>query len=185
MFLSHPRVKLSIVGSLRDREVPCSASDRQSSNFESCVWRTVTSHSSHHPQEVLLAQFSLYVHKGGLKPDSFHFYGPCKHDKYNKTMMLQCWASVEDGGPTIKHHCFNVSCLLVKYTYCREEPKGSVRLLFNSQITYRITWVWAKLSCWHCIYLYGGEVTGPSSTSQYQYCWITRQSLEGGAGGGV
>ena len=24
--------------------------------------------SSHHPQEVLLAQFSLYVHKGGLKP---------------------------------------------------------------------------------------------------------------------
>ena len=30
--------------------------------------------SSHHPQEVLLAQFSLYVHKSGLKPDSFHFY---------------------------------------------------------------------------------------------------------------
>ena len=22
----------------------------------------------------LLAQFSLYVHKGGLKPDSFHLY---------------------------------------------------------------------------------------------------------------
>ena len=45
------------------------ASDRQGSNFESCVWRTVSSQSSHHPQEVLLAQFSLYVHKGGLKPD--------------------------------------------------------------------------------------------------------------------
>ena len=60
MFLPHPRVKLSIVGSLRDREVACSASDRQGSNFESCVWRTVSSHSSHHPQEVLLAQFSLY-----------------------------------------------------------------------------------------------------------------------------
>ena len=28
---------------------------------------------SHHPQEVLLAQFSLYVHEDGLKPDSFHF----------------------------------------------------------------------------------------------------------------
>ena len=73
LFLPHPRVKVSIVGSLRDREVACSASDRQSSNFESCVWRTVSSQSSHHPQEVLLAQFSLYVHKGGLKPDSFHF----------------------------------------------------------------------------------------------------------------
>ena len=73
LFLPHPRVKVSIVGSLRDREVACSASDRQGPNFESCVWRTVSSQSSHHPQEVLLAQFSLYVHKGGLKPDSFHF----------------------------------------------------------------------------------------------------------------
>ena len=73
LFLPHPRVKVSIVGSLRDREVACSASDRQGSNFKSCVWRTVSSQSSHHPQEVLLAQFSLYVHKGGLKPDSFHF----------------------------------------------------------------------------------------------------------------
>ena len=74
MFLLHPRVAVSIVGSLRDREVACSALDRQGSNFESCVWRTVSSQSSHHPQEVLMAQFSLYVHKGGLKPDSFHFF---------------------------------------------------------------------------------------------------------------
>ena len=77
MFLPHPRVKVTIVGSLRDREVTCSASDRQGSNFEFCVWRTVSSQSSHHPQEVLLAQFSLYVHKGGLKPDSFHFFRIC------------------------------------------------------------------------------------------------------------
>ena len=69
MFLPHPRVKLSFVESFRDREVVCSAADHQGSNFESCVWRTVSSHSSHHSQEVLLAQFNLYVHKGGLKPD--------------------------------------------------------------------------------------------------------------------
>ena len=82
MFILHPRVKLSIVDSLRDREVACSASDRQGSNFESCVWRTV---SSHYPQEVLLAQFSLYVHKGGIKPDSFHiiFY-------YKRMICLKC-----------------------------------------------------------------------------------------------
>ena len=73
MFLPHPRVKVNIVGSLRDREVACSASDRKGSNFASCVWRTVSSQSSHHPMEVLPAQFSLYVRKGGLKPDSFHF----------------------------------------------------------------------------------------------------------------
>ena len=29
--------------------------------------------SYHHPQEGILAQFSLYVHKSGLKPDLFHF----------------------------------------------------------------------------------------------------------------
>ena len=34
LFLPHPRVKVSIVGSLRDREVACSVSDRQGSNFE-------------------------------------------------------------------------------------------------------------------------------------------------------
>ena len=52
-FLPHPLPKLSIVGSLRDREVACSASDLRGLNLESCVWRAVSFHSSHHPQEVL------------------------------------------------------------------------------------------------------------------------------------
>ena len=71
LFLLHPLVKFSIVGSLRDREVACSASDIQGLHFESCVWRAV---SSHHPQEAILSQFSLYVHKSGLKPVLFHFF---------------------------------------------------------------------------------------------------------------
>ena len=93
MFLPHPRVKVSIVGSLRDREVACSASDRQGSNFESCVWRTVSSQSSHHPQEVLLAQFSLYVHQGGLKPDSFHL-------NFTKPSIFQSLEAVCHGSET-------------------------------------------------------------------------------------
>ena len=48
-----------------DSEVACSASDRKGSNFEYCVCRAV---SSHYPPEVLLAQFSLHLHMGGLKP---------------------------------------------------------------------------------------------------------------------
>ena len=110
LFLPHPRVKVSIVGSLRDREVACSASDRQGSNFESCVWRTVSSQSSHLPQEVLQAQFSLYVHKGGLKPDSFHFFwsprkctAPNKHKTHTKHLY--------NGGPTylpLVQHCTNI-----------------------------------------------------------------------------
>ena len=35
---------------LHDRDVACSASDRWGSNFESCVWRAVSSHSSYYPQ---------------------------------------------------------------------------------------------------------------------------------------
>ena len=105
LFLPHPRVKVSIVGSLRDREVACSASDRQGSNFESCVWRTVSSQSSHHPQEALLAQFSLYVHKGDLKPDSFHFISfrqrqrqqnvaqCCVRSSHLLGAQIVCWAS--------------------------------------------------------------------------------------------
>ena len=73
MCLPHSLVKLSIVWSLRDRGVACSASDLQALNCELCVWRAGPSHSSQHHQEVLLAQFNLYMHKSGLKPDSFHF----------------------------------------------------------------------------------------------------------------
>ena len=53
------------MGGVCDREVGCLASDCQGSSFKSCVLRTVSSHSPHHPQEVLLAHFSLYVHKSG------------------------------------------------------------------------------------------------------------------------
>ena len=44
--------RFTIVGYLPDREVASSASDRQGLNFNSCVWRAVSSHSSHHPKEV-------------------------------------------------------------------------------------------------------------------------------------
>ena len=111
MFLLHPRVKLSIVGSLRDQEVACSASDRQGSNFESCVWRTVSSHSSRHPQEVFLAQFSLYVHKGGLKPDSFHLHLYCSNIGLHYPLA-------STGSPDMTHfpdrHIFDVGQALIQ-----------------------------------------------------------------------
>ena len=95
MFLPHPRVKLSIVGSLHDREVACSASDRP--KFEPCVWRTVSSHSSHQPQEVFLAQFSLYVHKSGLKLDSFYFLFNKKSLAWSTIRLHR--AAITDCGP--------------------------------------------------------------------------------------
>ena len=98
---SQSLLKLSIVESLRDREVACSASDPWDLNFKYCVWRAVSSHSSHHPREVLLPQFSLYVHKSGLKPDSFHFLDSREIEgiptlssivffRRNPSVLLQC-----------------------------------------------------------------------------------------------
>ena len=104
MFLPHPRVKVSIVGSLHDREVACSASDRQGSNFKSCVWRTVSSQSSHHPQEVLRAQFSLYVHKSGLKPNSFHFISHCTQMHGNRFDILKGENKVNNSGIREPHN---------------------------------------------------------------------------------
>ena len=120
MFLPHPRVKVSIAGSLRDREVACSASDRQGSNFKSCVWRTVSSQSSHHPQEVLLAQFSLYVHKGGLKPDSFHFCFCYLVENYLLYPMMQPSEEVSSSSKsmlyvTFRHkRSFKSHCITIK-----------------------------------------------------------------------
>ena len=84
-------VVLSIVGSLCDREVACSASDLQGMNFESCVLRAVSSQASHYPQEVPLAQFSLYVHKSDLKSDSFHYISmiSCAHMRPITNNMVQ------------------------------------------------------------------------------------------------
>ena len=112
LFLPHPRVKVSIVGSLRDREVACSASDRQGSNFESCVWRTVSSQSSHHPQEVLLAQFSLYVHKGGLKPDSFHFCQASLRVRGCQLIFLVCVMRLS------YFHCLHLTVLQLLVLLC-------------------------------------------------------------------
>ena len=61
MFLLYPLVKRSIVGSFCEQEVTFF-------------------------NEVLLAQFSLYVHKSGLKPDSFHCL--YKHRHISKYVCL-------------------------------------------------------------------------------------------------
>ena len=75
------------VGSLRDREVVCSASKRQGSIFEICVWRAV---SSHNPQEVLLAKFSLHVHESGPKHHSFQLiYQTGVGDRFIIYLVLQ------------------------------------------------------------------------------------------------
>ena len=133
MFLPHPRVKVSIVGSLRDREVAYSASDRQGSSFEYCVWRTVSSQSSHHPQEVLLAQFSLYVHKGGLKPDSFHFI---------YTYYSLCHFSCIKSSFAMPFFLYHIFFLIFQGVICRRNHVVEARFLcyWHTHITIRGSW---------------------------------------------
>ena len=75
-------------------------SDLQGLNPESCVWRTLSSHSSHHPQEVHLAQFSLYVHKSCLKSDSCHFICQPASKLYQRK-VVQCWLTWPSIKPTL------------------------------------------------------------------------------------
>ena len=61
----------SVVEYICDREVAYTVPVRQGANFDSCVWMAVPCDSSHHPQEFLPVQFSLYKRKGGLEHHSF------------------------------------------------------------------------------------------------------------------
>ena len=86
IFLPHSLKKLSIVGSIRDREVSCSTSDLEGLNIESCVWRAVSFHSSHHPQEVFLVQFSLYLHSSTF--NSIYYGRNVSHSKLQSSYIL-------------------------------------------------------------------------------------------------
>ena len=82
---------------------PSRFKDRLGSNLESCVWRAVSSNSSHHPQEVLLVQFSPYVHRGGLIPPwilhSLHWYiyrlSPDYHSNLGGVLNWLPWLPLE------------------------------------------------------------------------------------------
>ena len=112
--------------SIRDREVACSASDRQGSNFASCVWRTVSSHSSHHPPEVLLTQFSLCLHKRGIKLHSFHFHVPRHHGRPRWLIpfrrVSRIWVRIPALGPNHSQSAYLSSWLYFMQTFLIIHP---------------------------------------------------------------
>ena len=73
MFLLHPLVKLRIVGG--PPWPRGSVLGLRHPGFEFRVLECpVSSYSSYYLQEIILAQFSLYVNKSGRKPDLFHLF---------------------------------------------------------------------------------------------------------------
>ena len=74
------------------------------------------------------------MHKGGLKPYSFHFsicphlhwnlfsrrHGICvngvsiQQTRYVEPMLVQCWAGIGDAGSTLSQHWLDISCLAVR-----------------------------------------------------------------------
>ena len=93
---------------LRDREVVCSTSASDGSNLQSCMWRSVwvSSDSSHHPQDVILAQFGLY---------------PSKHKNMCIT-FVQRRPNVFAVGPTLYKCYTNALCSLICVHKCRLNP---------------------------------------------------------------
>ena len=129
MFLPHPLVKLSIVGSLRDREVGCSASDLQGLNFEFCVWRAVSSHSFHHPQEVLLAQCAQKWPKASFISlflllwfivSIQHIQVPCTHTRI-EAIAFASWLVLRGA----ERHVLLLRCL--DYKFFSKKDAGSER----------------------------------------------------------
>ena len=90
MFLPHPRVKVSIVGSLHDREVACSALARRAR-----MSNPVSGGQCHLTilRRLSWPSLALYVHKGGLKPDSFHLRHFMKVICPWKFCVTRVWAS--------------------------------------------------------------------------------------------
>ena len=128
MFFPHPLVKLSIVGSFRDREVACSASYRRGSNFKSCVWRTVSSYSSHHtivePSDLRVKTASV----GEVLASKFSENGSVGEKKYSAELFVFTKLS-----PLREHHTvflLSWDCLVL-----RLRSKGSNCLLFKEAVT--------------------------------------------------
>ena len=110
---------LNIEENLCDQELAYSASDCQGSNSESCVWRVVSSHSCHHPQGVLVSQFSLYVHIGGLKSRSFfHFLTP-KVDPRTERIKIFKWQYTYTTGIQMKRKELTKIFMMISMLYLK------------------------------------------------------------------
>ena len=49
-------------------------------------------------------------------------------------MLFQCWASVEDGGPTLKQHRVNASCVLGQRALALPPISGYCLLRCNGRL---------------------------------------------------
>ena len=96
--------------------------------------------SSHHPQKVLRAQFSLYVNKSGLKPDSFHFTYLKKHN---------CLPSLERGETARFTQRLNRAVKrgspIDGITGSRKRIKWKEHPSQNDRLTTRIVWCWSDV----------------------------------------
>ena len=85
----------------------------------------------YNPQEVLLAQFSLYVHKGGLKPDSFQYL--IYYCTYS-VLLPSYWI--------IGYHWIDICCVFYLYmchTFLDETPVSSTLLSVIVSCVYNST----------------------------------------------
>ena len=76
---------------------------------------------------------------------------PTQQTRHVETMMFYYWASVADVGPILKHHCFNVSCLL-----------GNEGILLTTH-QYMQCWFFWKLNTKNCSFSPSSEIMSITS----------------------
>ena len=76
---------------------------------------TIPKHSSH----------GQITYAGPL-PGQCHIHSPGIQSREIHPMLFQCWASVEDGGLTLKQHWVDASCLLGRYLILVKKPRWPI-----------------------------------------------------------
>ena len=146
MFLPCPRVKVSIVGSLRDQEVACSASDCQGSNFESCFWRTVYLNTF-----IWIPMPCIYDDYAYFNSFSAGSLYTSQSDVYRRqipTTKDHPRAEIIKVVSTVCQHWFNVSCFLGGYMNDWMNERSNKWDFRPLLCTYRLNWAWETYGWW-------------------------------------
>ena len=95
------------------------------------------------------------------------------------TMLFQCWAGVEDSGPTLKQHWVNASCLLVIYRCCKvhlykcPSRHGALKQCCFYVVSASKRWPNIKAPLFQCIVFARVVYTLYTANTMLFQCWAT------------
>ena len=79
---------------------------------------------------------------------TLYLNGVIRESRNVEPMVVWCWISVTDGGPTSTQHCFNVSCLLGYWNPCQVEMRRIKLTGLHWRIYPKYTICWSIQCVW-------------------------------------